>query len=124
MKLTEEERALLDSVERGAWRTVRDCAKEKRRYEAAADATLRKDKRVNIRGICRVSRRRPPKKDCRTRRSYQACSINISMGACPGRIDDERVSSCCEKNLRLFDVVLDRLPGGPPAYGESATRIR
>ena len=49
MKLTEEERAILDSVERGEWRTVRDLAKEKRRYETAARATLRKDKRVNIR---------------------------------------------------------------------------
>jgi predicted DNA binding CopG/RHH family protein len=49
MKLTEEERALLESVERGDWRTVRGLAKEKSRYEAAARATLRKDKRVNIR---------------------------------------------------------------------------
>jgi predicted DNA binding CopG/RHH family protein len=36
-------------VERGDWRTVRGLAKEKSRYEAAARATLRKDKRVNIR---------------------------------------------------------------------------
>jgi predicted DNA binding CopG/RHH family protein len=49
MKLTEEERAILESVERGDWRTVRGLAKEKSRYEAAARATLRKDKRVNIR---------------------------------------------------------------------------
>lgn len=49
MKLTDEERAILDSVERGEWQTLRDFAKEKRRYETAARATLRKDKRVNIR---------------------------------------------------------------------------
>ena len=49
MKLTEEERALLDSVERGEWRTVPDLEKKKYRYEASARATLRKDKRVNIR---------------------------------------------------------------------------
>ena len=49
MKLTEEERDILESVERGEWRPVRGLAKEKSRYEAAARATLRKDKRVNIR---------------------------------------------------------------------------
>lgn len=49
MKLTEEERALLASVERDEWRRVPGFAKETRRYEAAARATLRKDKRVNIR---------------------------------------------------------------------------
>lgn len=49
MKLTEEEKAILDSVEHGEWRSVRGMAKEKRRYEIAAKTTLRKDKRVNIR---------------------------------------------------------------------------
>jgi predicted DNA binding CopG/RHH family protein len=49
MKLTDEERAILDSVERGEWQTVRGVSREKRRYETAARATLRKDKRVNIR---------------------------------------------------------------------------
>jgi predicted DNA binding CopG/RHH family protein len=49
MKLTEEEKALLDSVERGEWKTLPDSARAKRRYETAARATLRKDKRVNIR---------------------------------------------------------------------------
>ena len=49
MKLTDEERALLDSVERGEWRPVRDAAKERRRYETGARAAFRKDKRVNIR---------------------------------------------------------------------------
>ncbi|HPO16798.1 MAG TPA: antitoxin [Candidatus Hydrogenedentes bacterium] len=49
MKLTEEEKAILDSVEHGEWRSVRGMDKEKRRYEIAAKATLRKDKRVNIR---------------------------------------------------------------------------
>lgn len=49
MNLTEEERSILSSVERGEWRTVRNAAKEKHRYEAAARATVRKDKRVNIR---------------------------------------------------------------------------
>ncbi|MBN2308517.1 MAG: antitoxin [Candidatus Hydrogenedentes bacterium] len=49
MKLTEEERAILESVERGEWRSVDNAAEERRRYAAAAQATERKDKRVNIR---------------------------------------------------------------------------
>ena len=49
MKLTKEERAILESVERDEWRRVPNFAKETRRYESAARATLRKDKRVNIR---------------------------------------------------------------------------
>ena len=49
MKLTKEERAILESVERDEWRRVPSFAKEVRRYESVARATLRKDKRVNIR---------------------------------------------------------------------------
>ena len=36
-------------VERGEWKRVASFQKEKQRYEKYADATLRKDKRVNIR---------------------------------------------------------------------------
>jgi len=49
MKLTDEERVILESVERAEWKSVPDLAKEKRRYQTAARAALRKDKRVNIR---------------------------------------------------------------------------
>lgn len=49
MKLTEKERAILESVERDEWRRAPNFAKEKRRLETTARATLRKDKRVNIR---------------------------------------------------------------------------
>lgn len=49
MKLTEEERAILESVERGEWKGVAHFAEEKTRFETAARAALRKDKRVNIR---------------------------------------------------------------------------
>lgn len=49
MNLTEEEQQLLDSVERGEWKTIPDFDQEAERYRAAARATLRKDKRVNIR---------------------------------------------------------------------------
>ena len=49
MKLTREEQELLDSVERGEWRRIPDFRREAKRYQNAAHATLRKDKRVNIR---------------------------------------------------------------------------
>jgi predicted DNA binding CopG/RHH family protein len=49
MKLTEEEKDILESVERGEWRRIPDFGKEAKRYQEHARATLRKDKRVNIR---------------------------------------------------------------------------
>jgi predicted DNA binding CopG/RHH family protein len=49
MKLTKEEKDLLKSVERGEWRRIPDFEKEAKRYQESARATLRKDKRVNIR---------------------------------------------------------------------------
>jgi predicted DNA binding CopG/RHH family protein len=49
MKLTKEEQEILESVERGEWQSVPKVEEEAVRYQAAAKATLRKDKRVNIR---------------------------------------------------------------------------
>ncbi len=49
MKLTKEEQGILDSVEQGEWKSVPEIVKEKLRYAAAARATQRKDRRVNIR---------------------------------------------------------------------------
>lgn len=49
MKLTQEEKSLLDSVEKGEWKRIPDFRREATRYREAARATLRKDKRVNIR---------------------------------------------------------------------------
>ena len=49
MSLTDEEKTLLDSVERGEWRTIPDSEQDAARYRAAARATLRKDKRINVR---------------------------------------------------------------------------
>ncbi len=48
-KLDAEERDLLRSVEQGEWRPVRDRNAEIRRLQAAARATLVKDRRINIR---------------------------------------------------------------------------
>lgn len=49
MKLTKEEKNILDSVERGEWKRIPNFKKEVKRYQEYARATLRKDKRVNIR---------------------------------------------------------------------------
>ena len=49
MKLTQEEKSLLESVEKGEWKRVPHFQQEASRYREAAQATLRKDKRVNIR---------------------------------------------------------------------------
>ena len=49
MKLSKEEEQLLDSVERGEWRTIPNFKKEAKQYQEYARATFRKDKRVNIR---------------------------------------------------------------------------
>ena len=49
MKLTKEEKDILDSVENGEWKTIPNFKREAKRMQEAARATLRKDKRVNIR---------------------------------------------------------------------------
>ena len=49
MKLSKEEKKTLDSVERGEWRRIPNYQREAERYQEYASATLRKDKRVNIR---------------------------------------------------------------------------
>ncbi|MCK4729113.1 MAG: antitoxin [Desulfobacterales bacterium] len=49
MKLSKDEKELLDSVERGEWRTIPNFKKEAQRYQEYAKATFRKDRRVNIR---------------------------------------------------------------------------
>ena len=49
MKLTNEEKNLLESVERGEWKRIPDFQRAAAHYREGARATLRKDKRVNIR---------------------------------------------------------------------------
>ena len=53
MNLTNEEKDILDSFERGEWTPVKNLAAERKRVREYARATIRKDKRVNI----RISRR-------------------------------------------------------------------
>ena len=47
--MSKEEKELLESVERGEWKTIPDCEKEAERYQECARATFRKDKRLSIR---------------------------------------------------------------------------
>jgi predicted DNA binding CopG/RHH family protein len=53
MKLTKQEHDLLASIERGEWRQSGQPAATKKQLQAAARATVRKDKRVNIRMTAR-----------------------------------------------------------------------
>jgi predicted DNA binding CopG/RHH family protein len=48
-KLDYEEKDILDSFERGEWRSVKGAKREKNRYAGYARATFRKDRRLNIR---------------------------------------------------------------------------
>ena len=47
--LDEEEKDLMESIERGEWRSVKNVEEEKEKAIAAARNTLKKDKRINLR---------------------------------------------------------------------------
>ena len=88
MNLTEEEQRLLDSVEQGEWTTIPGFEQEAERYRAAARATLRKDKRVNIRmserdliHFRKAALREGCARGCRTRRSSPASCTSTSTGS-------------------------------------------
>jgi len=49
MKLSEEEKKLLKSVENGEWKQIPNFKRNAKQFQQAAQATLKKDKRVNIR---------------------------------------------------------------------------
>jgi predicted DNA binding CopG/RHH family protein len=49
MKLDADEKELLDSVDRGEWRSTRAPKRGLSRYSRAAKATFKKDRRLNIR---------------------------------------------------------------------------
>ncbi|HUT65460.1 MAG TPA: antitoxin [Spirochaetota bacterium] len=49
MKLDKEERDLIDSIEKGDWRSIVDLQKEIERSKEIAKATVVKDQRMNIR---------------------------------------------------------------------------
>ncbi len=47
--LDQEEKDLMESVERGEWQPVKNIAEEKEKAMLAARNTLKKDKRINLR---------------------------------------------------------------------------
>jgi predicted DNA binding CopG/RHH family protein len=49
IKLDKEEKDLVDSYERGEWKSVKNLKKEIEKHRGYACQTLKKDKRVNIR---------------------------------------------------------------------------
>jgi predicted DNA binding CopG/RHH family protein len=49
MYLNDEERDLVESIERGEWKSVRNLKTEIKKHQEYARNTLKKDKRVNIR---------------------------------------------------------------------------
>ena len=49
MKIDADEKALLESVERGEWKSSKGGKRERARYSRYAKATFRKDRRLNIR---------------------------------------------------------------------------
>ncbi len=49
MRMSKEEKSMLESVEKGEWKSVRGVKGKIKKYQEYAKATFRKDKRVNIR---------------------------------------------------------------------------
>jgi predicted DNA binding CopG/RHH family protein len=49
MKMDADEKALLESVERGEWKPAKSGKRERAKYSRYARATFRKDRRLNIR---------------------------------------------------------------------------
>ena len=49
MKLDSDEKAILESVDRGEWRSTNPNNRGRTRYARSARATFRKDRRLNIR---------------------------------------------------------------------------
>lgn len=47
--IDEEEKDLMESINRGEWRSVKNIGKEKEKAIVAARNTLKKDKRINLR---------------------------------------------------------------------------
>ena len=47
--LDQEEKDLMESVERGEWQPIKNIAEEKEKAMLAARNTLKKDKRINLR---------------------------------------------------------------------------
>jgi predicted DNA binding CopG/RHH family protein len=70
MNLDADEKELLDTAQRGEWKSVKGSKRERTRYSRYAKATFRKDRRLNIRLSSRdleASRSGRSRRDCRIR---------------------------------------------------------
>jgi predicted DNA binding CopG/RHH family protein len=83
MKIEADEKELLESVERGEWKSAAGAKRVRARYARSAKATFRKDQRLNIRlsskDLEAIQKRRSPKA-CRIRRSSRVCCISTLPG--------------------------------------------
>jgi predicted DNA binding CopG/RHH family protein len=65
MKIDADEKELLESVERGEWKSAGGGKRERTRYSRYAKATFRKDRRLNIRlsskDLEAIQKRRSPR---------------------------------------------------------------
>ncbi len=91
MKLTKEESAILESVEKGEWRQVPNFREEAHRYERSTRATLRKDKRVNIR-MTETDLVRLQKRAVDEGLPYQTLISSILHKYISGRLTEENAS--------------------------------
>ena len=58
MKLDADEKELIESVERGEWKSAKGDKRERHAYTRYAKATFRKDRRLNIRLSSKEDRER------------------------------------------------------------------
>ena len=74
-----EEKDLMESIERDEWKPVKDFDRERKKAIEAARNTLKKDKRINLRLLKRItikSRSRQLKKASLIKRLFQVLCIN------------------------------------------------
>jgi len=48
-KVDQKEKEILESLERGEWESIRPIGSERKRFQKYAEATFKKDHRINIR---------------------------------------------------------------------------
>jgi len=84
LKIDADEKELLESVERGEWKSAAGGKRERTRYARYAKATFRKDRRLNIRlsskDVEAIQSGRS-RRACRIRRSFPACCTSTRRDA-------------------------------------------
>ena len=88
MKFSKQEKEIAESVERGDWRSVRGVKKQIKRYQEYAKATVRNDKRVNIR-MSEKDLIRIRKKAMEERLPYQTLISSVLHRYANGRLVDK-----------------------------------